>query len=379
MTQIEDLSTPCLLLRREVLEANCARMTARAVGLGVSLRPHMKTAKSAAVAELATRGQDRAITVSTLAEAAYFLGAGFLDITYAVGIVPQKLAAVAELQRRGARLTLITDSLEGAAALVAEAERLAAKFDVLIEIDAGSGRAGLLPEAPELVELGRRLAASSGFSLKGVLTHAGHSYGCRSTEEVAAVAEVERAAAVAAAEALRAAGLPAPVVSVGSTPTALHAEHLEGVTEMRPGVYMLGDLDQMALGSCSAQEIAAGVLARVIGHNRQAGHLLIDAGGLALSKDLSANRFLKDVGYGWLCDRNFTPLAEGLYVADAHQEHGLVKAPGGAPPDFQRYPLGSEVLVLPNHICMTAAAYDGYHVIDGEGEVEDYWRRTGGW
>jgi len=379
VARIEDLSTPCLLLRRQVLAANCARMATRMDGLGVALRPHMKTAKSAAVAALATRGQDRPITVSTLAEAAYFLDAGFDDITYAVGIIPQKLAAAAELQGRGARLTMITDNLEGVTALSEEAARLGASFDFLIEIDCGAGRAGLPPASPAVLELGRRLQDAPGLSLKGVLTHAGHSYGCRSSEEVVAVAEEERSGAVQAAEALRAAGLPAPVVSVGSTPTALHAARLHGVTEMRPGVYMLGDLDQMALGSCSLEEIAAGVLARVIGHNRQAGHLLIDAGGLALSKDLSANRFLDNVGYGRLCDRSFTPLTERLYLAEAHQEHGMVKAPGGAPPPFERYPLGSEVVVLPNHICMTAAAYDGYHVVNGAGEVEDFWPRATGW
>ena len=233
-------------------------------------------------------------------------------MTYAVGILPQKLARVAELQDRGARLTVVTDSLEWAEVLTAEAGRLrdegAAPIPILIEVDCASGRAGLPPEAPELVELGRRLEASPGFALQGILTHAGHSYDCRSVEAVAEVAEVERAAAVTAAEALRAAGLSAPVVSVGSTPTALHARHLEGVTEMRPGVYMLGDLTQVALGSCRAEEIAAAVLTRVIGHNRQAGHLLIDAGGLALSKDLGADSLLPDVGYGRICDRDFKRL-----------------------------------------------------------------------
>ncbi|MEX2642944.1 MAG: alanine racemase, partial [Acetobacterales bacterium] len=69
-----------------------------------------------------------------------------------------------------------------------------------------------------------------------------HSYDSRTEKQAADCAEAERAGAVRAAERLRAAGLPCETVSVGSTPTALHARHLDGVTETRPGVYMLGDL-----------------------------------------------------------------------------------------------------------------------------------------
>jgi D-serine deaminase-like pyridoxal phosphate-dependent protein len=389
MACLDGLDTPCLLLRREVLQANCARMIARADALGVALRPHMKTAKASEVAEIASAGQagrpggKGGITVSTLAEAAFFLEAGFMDMTYAVGIVPQKLAAVSRLQGRGARIAVITDDLDGAAALTAAANRLLAEgaqpIPVLIEVDCGGARAGLPPSAGELVQLGRLLDEAPGFSLEGVLTHAGHSYGCRGIDEVVAVAEAERLSAVEAAEALRSAGLPAPVVSVGSTPTALHARRLDGVTEMRPGVYMLGDLTQMALGSCGCEDIAAAVMARVTGHNRRAGHLLIDAGGLALSKDVSAGNLLEDVGYGRLCGLDFKPLPQALYVDSLHQEHGLVKGKGGSAPDFDRFPLGQPVLVLPNHICMTAAAYDGYHVVSETGEVEGFWRRAVGW
>ena len=35
--------------------------------------------------------------------------------------------------------------------------------------------------------------------------------------------------------------------------------------------------------------------------------------------------------------------------------------------------------VLPNHSDMTAAAFDKYFVIDGQGDVVDVWPRANGW
>ena len=162
-----------------------------------------------------------------------------------------------------------------------------------------------------------------------MLTHAGQSYGAAGIEEIQQIAEQERVAVTCAADRLRALGLEVPAVSVGSTPTALHARSLAGVTDMRPGVYTLFDLAQVALGSCSVDDIAVSVLATVIGHNRRAGLMLIDAGALALSKDVSGNRAGRQVGYGLVCPATGGGPSEGLVVADVHQEHGLVAGEGG--------------------------------------------------
>jgi len=376
--KLADLMTPALILDRAILARNCAAMAARMASHGVRLRPHLKTAKAARVAEIATAGQFGGITVSTLAEARYFADHGVRDMTYAVGIVPAKLDQVAALQSGGVRLTLLTDSLETARGVAARAAALDAEFHLLIEIDCGGRRGGLVPEAAELLALGRLINDESRLTLEGVLTHAGQSYHCRSTAELQAVAEAERAAVAKAAERLRGAGLPCPVVSAGSTPTAVHALSLDGVTEMRPGVYMFGDLDQVGIGSCTREDIALSVLARVIGHNRAAGRILIDAGALALSKDTSAGEFMTAVGYGLVCDASSLRPLDGLHVTEVHQEHGLVAAAGGAPP-YEALSPGSLVRILPNHACITAAAYPAYRVVEGGDEVVAVWERVSGW
>lgn len=370
--RLADLPTPCLVLDRPRLERNLERMQARMEALGVSLRPHLKTAKSADIAGRAIGLGARGITVSTLKEARYFLDAGIADILYAVGMVPARLDTVAALRADGADLAIVTDNVGVAQAIAAHD----GEFPVLIEVDTGGRRAGVLPDDPVLVDIGSVLHGGPRTRLAGVMTHAGHAYHASDPAEVRAIAAAERDGIVAAARTLRNAGLPCPVVSAGSTPTAMAADHLDGVTEMRPGVYMFGDLDQQAIGSCGRDDIALGVLASVIGHNRAAGTLLVDAGGLALSKDRSANEFRPEVGYGEVCDAETAAPLAGLYVTDCHQEHGIVPVPD--PTLYDRLPVGAVVRVLPNHACMTAAAWESYAVVE-DGTVVGEWRRINGW
>ena len=298
---LSDLATPCLTLDQSRLEANIRVMHGRVAALGVALRPHAKTAKSAEVMRKAVAGQAGGITVSTVAEAEYFFAHGFRDMIYAATVVPAKLDRVAALNRRGADLKLISDDVDVAAAIAAHGE----PHRVLIEIDCGEHRTGVAADGAELAAIAEALTASGGaVELAGVLTHAGHSYLCRDGAAAAEVAEAERAAAVAAAERLRAAGHSCLIVSVGSTPTALHARHLDGVSEARPGVFVFGDLFQAGIGSCDRDDIAVGVLATVIAHNRAGDALMIDAGGLALSKDRSTAGLGADgdCGYGVVVD-----------------------------------------------------------------------------
>ena len=380
--KISELDTPALILDRARLAANIARMSARARELGVDLRPHVKTAKSAEVGRLATAGHSGGVTVSTLKEAEYFAERGFTDLVYGVGIALPKLDRVAALQAKGAHVAVLTDNLEVARGIGLRAEALGAHFEVLIELDTGDGRAGMAPESDALIGIGQALDGARGVSLRGVLTHAGHSYGCRSVAEVEEVAEAERAGAVQGAERLRAAGLPCPVVSVGSTPTAMHAKNLDGVTEMRPGVYVFNDVFQAEIGSCGLEDIALSVLTTVTGHHRARGELVIDAGGLALSKDRSTAAGPRDVGYGLVVEAAGGASLPELQVVRVSQEHGIVAAPGGGLP-FDALPPGARLRILPNHACFTAAAYEQYHVVDGNDgageEIIETWDRVNGW
>ena len=377
--KLSDLDTPSLILDRSILDRNAKAMTERAKSLGVQLRPHMKTAKSVDVARLATEGNFGGITVSTLKEAEYFADNGIGDIVYAVSIVPDKTPRFAALLNKGIDVAVITDRVDVARAVGERCSELGVNVDVLIELDTGEHRSGVLPDSQELIEIGRALDETPGVSLRGVLTHAGDSYQCRSIEAIQDIAEEERAGTVGAAERLRQAGLPCPVVSVGSTPTVVHARHLDDVTEVRCGVYMFGDVFQSEIHSCSMGDIAVSVLATVIGHREGLNSALIDAGALALSKDRStgAEGLPEDIGFGLVMDENGLGRIDGIRVTHVYQEHGLLTCEGGFP--FDKLPIGARVRVYPNHSCLTAAMYDTYQVVEGPDYVIAQWPRINGW
>ncbi len=366
---LDDLPTPCLVLDLGVLRRNLAAMRdAVARHPGLRLRPHLKTAKSREVARLATPDFGP-ITVSTLAEAGYFAEGGWRDQVYAVGVTPAKLDAVAALNAAGAEVKVVTDDPEVARAIAAHPGPLRA----LVEVDVGEARGGLPPDSGALPAV----AAALGDRLAGLLSHSGHSYNGRTADEIAAVAEAERAGILAAAERLRAAGHAVPIVSVGSSPTALHARRMDGVTEVRAGVYMFGDLFQAQLGTHAPGDIAVTVLASVIGRRPDRNTLLLDAGALALSRDRSTQAAPRDCGFGLVLDADGRPNLGEAVVARAYQEHGEVQAPTPLP--FHRLPVGARLRVAPNHSCLTAAAHDRYHVVDGGREVVAVWDRVNGW
>lgn len=367
--KLEDLLTPCLVLDKGILERNLRRMSETVRRNGVALRPHLKTAKSAEVARMATRGEAGGITVSTLAEAEYFADHGFRDVLVAAAQPPQKLDRAAALSDRGVKVGLVTDDIVSAQAIA----RHRGAFRVLIEIDSGDRRAGIDADDDALIEIARAL----GEKCAGVMTHAGHSYDCRDVSCIKDVAEIERAAVVRAASRLRDAGIECEVVSVGSTPTMTHAENLEGVTEARPGVYMFQDLFQAEIGSCGKGDIALTVLASVIGLKQAENRFLVDAGALALSKDRSTQATGHDSGYGGVWDLDGRPAFGGCVIRRAYQEHGVAESEGALP--FDQLRVGAKVRIAPNHSCITAAAHDRYYVVDGSREVIAEWDRINGW
>ena len=364
--KLSDLPTPCLVLDRTRLRNNIDTMARTLARHAVPLRPHMKTAKSIDVARLVLAGQPGGITVSTLAEAEYFSAHGIVDILLAVGITPKKLDQIAKLNAAGGGVMVITDDPATATAIAGHDRPPRA----LIEIDTGEHRGGIAPGDGALLELAKIL----GPNLAGVLTHAGHSYAGRSTTEMAAIAEAERAGIVAAAQRLRQAGYACDIVSAGSSPTAMHAKNLDGLTEMRAGVYMFGDLFQAEIGTHAIDDIAVTVLASVIG--RRAGKLLVDAGGLALSKDRSTEATGYDYGFGLVLDTAGQRSFGHSLVRQAYQEHGVIEIDGNHPIDLA---IGGHVRIAPNHACMTAAAHDRYYVVDGGNEVVAVWPRVNGW
>jgi D-serine deaminase-like pyridoxal phosphate-dependent protein len=351
-------------------------MLAKCRAVGVGLRPHLKTLKSIDAARFAIDPTHGGIAVSTLREAEYFAGHGIGDIQYAVCMTADKLLRAKTVAESIARFSFFLDSIETARAVVAAEPPSNGPFYVWIEIDSGEHRTGLDPDDPALIEIAAILRDGA-VRLAGVATHGGHSYGARTAEMLAEIAEQERVAVVSAAGRLGASGFEVPGVSAGSSPTASHMVSADGLTEVRAGVYTAGDLFQAGIGSNAESDIAVSVLASVIGRNAARGRVVIDAGGLALSKDRSTAALNRDCGYGLVVDLDGEPTFGRIIVGGVHQEHGEID--GVSPEIFARLAIDAKVRVLPNHVCMTAAPYDHYLVVDGGSEIVDRWDKVSGW
>lgn len=372
-----DLQTPCLVLDVDRMDRNIARLRTKLDGLGVTLRPHLKTAKSVEVARRMMSTPQGPATVSTLREAELFAEAGITDVIYAVGVTPSKLAKVIELRRGGCDLAVLLDTVEQAQAVASASREAGIIIPALIEIDCDGHRSGILPGNADRL---RAIAAAlvDGGELRGVLTHAGGSYSARG-DKLKDFADTERKAVVEAATILRKAGYACPIVSMGSTPTAHNAVVLDGVTEVRAGVFIFFDLVMAGIGICKVEDIAISVLATVIGHQREKGWILIDAGWMAMSQDKGTSKQEVNQGYGLVCDVSGQPF-DNLILADANQEHGIITVRPGSDAGLPALQIGDRVRILPNHACATGAQHQAYHVVRGECDlVEDEWQRFGGW
>ena len=338
---LANIDTPAALVDLDRLEANVGRMAEFAAQHGVALRPHAKSHKSAAIAARQRAAGATGLTVAKLDEAEAFVDAGFADVFIANEVVgASKWARLVALAQR-ASVSVGVDNLEVACGLAETAQQAGATVDVLIEVDSGLQRAGVLPGQATLA-LAEPLAALAGLRLIGIFTHAGHAYGAASPAEVARIGRAEGEVLVSTAELLRAHGIPCPVVSVGSTPTALSAGAVPGVTELRPGNYVFYDRMQVGLGSASLGECALTVLATV-SSCPAANRAVIDAGSKTFALDRGAHGVESVLGFG-------EDLATGLTLDHLSEEHGVIALHAG-----QQAPrVGQRLRFVPNHACTVA-------------------------
>ncbi|MFZ1700626.1 MAG: alanine racemase [Pyrinomonadaceae bacterium] len=372
--ELSRVPTPSLLLDAGRVRQNAVRMGEVAHSEGVRLRPHIKTHKCVEVARIQTAGHDGGVTVSTLAEARAFAANGFDDITYAVPIEQGKFAEVIDIIRGGVDLNVITDDVATAGLLDAAAAEANVQIGVFLKVDCGYHRCGVEPDEPAAMAIPRAISDATNLDLVGILTHAGHSYHARTKEELLATARQERDVMVEFSERLRCDGIEVPTVSIGSTPTMSAIDHLDGIDEIRPGNYIFFDAFQATLGSCGFDDCALTVLTAVTHVSQQHRKIIVDAGGIALSKDRGAVEFDAGCGYGRVLDLEGSDL--GLRVGSLSQEHGEILVEDDT--IFDTILVGSRLRILANHSCLTAAQHTHYNVLD-DGEIVDRWKIHSGW
>jgi D-serine deaminase-like pyridoxal phosphate-dependent protein len=336
---VDELDTPTVLVDLDVLERNIERMAHFARQHGVSLRPHTKTHKTLGVALRQQAAGLNGLTVAKLDEAEAYLSAGFDDLLVANEVVgADKWQRLVDFQMRGS-VAVGLDSREAADGLNAIASAAGVSVPVLVEVDSGLRRAGVLPGAPTLA-LAEHVARLASLRLRGVFTHAGHAYGAASPAEVARIGEHEGKVLVETAALLRADRLACEVVSVGSTPTAMHSGKVAGVTEIRPGNYVFYDRMQVGLGVATLDDCALSVLVRVISRP-DATRAVLDAGSKTFALDRGAHGMDALAGFGQ--DRE-----HGLVLQRLSEEHAVCEV------QHQRIRVGDRLRIVPNHACTVA-------------------------
>ena len=359
-TPLAEIDTPALLVDLRRLEANLENMQEKADHAGVRLRPHTKTHRAPAIARKQLAIGAKGVTVAKLGEAEVMASQGICDIFVANEIAGTlKIHRLLALLRNVERLAVGVDDPVHVSMLAEGLRAESLPLDVMIDVDTGGSRTGLLPGKPVL-EMARIIASAPGLRLRGIFTHDGHSYGAGSREEVRAISFRSQSLMVETAELLRNSGIPVEDVSVGSTPSLLLGEIQGGVTEIRPGNYAFLDATQSRiLGTCEgcAQTVLATVISRPTPER-----VVLDAGSKSLSESVQqapgANR---GSSYGRL------KAHPGIFIEKIYEEHSCFTIQAGSGLDF---PIGRKLEIIANHACMATNMFD---VILGirDGRVEE--------
>jgi D-serine deaminase-like pyridoxal phosphate-dependent protein len=375
------MTVPGLVVDEDVLDRNLAAMAQDAARRGIALRPHVKTHKCLEIARRQLGLGAIGLSVATVGEAEVFADGGFADlfIAYPVWAGGGRGERLARLARRVA--LLVGADSPAAVRRLAGALGDGATAGVMVEVDCGLARSGVAPRDAAAVAAE---AAAAGLEVAGVFTFPGHSYAPGAGPAAAAD---EAAALAQAAGALEAAGIPCPVRSGGSTPTAALAQG-GAVTELRPGVYAFNDAQQVTLGTCGMGEVALAAVATVVSVPT-AGRFVLDAGSKILGPDRPA----------WAPGHGLLPGYPGWRVSGLWEHHAVVtRAPAGAGPHGagtaaghggpaedggpaadgepaagdEPPKVGERVIVVPNHVCTAVNLASELYVMR-DGKVSGRW------
>ena len=333
---VERIETPALLVDLDVMEANIRRWQAAADAAGVAFRPHVKTHKAPNVAALQLAAGAVGLAVAKVAEAEVFAAAGCRDLTVAYPVVgPEKWRRLAELAR-ACTITVNVESEIAARGLSVAAVAAGSVLRVHVDVDTGAHRCGVAAEVAE--DLCRIVLGLPGLELDGITTFRHVIFLGAAGRSLEEVGREEGELMVALAERLRTAGVPIRTVAVGSTPTALAAATVPGVTEVRAGTYVFGDALMTTLGAVAEADVALSVLCTVVSRPVP-GRATVDGGSKTFAADVPASAFAGLTGYG------------RVVGADAHlegmtEEHGFVRLGAGVEPT-----IGERLRIVPNHVC----------------------------
>jgi len=344
-----EISRPTLVVDKEVSLNNIERMAQKAAQHNLQLRPHFKTHQSAAIGEWFKLYGVKAITVSSVQMAEYFAANGWKDITIAFSV---NLLEIANINRLAdsVSLNILVENKDAANEL---AKRITKKLGVFIKIDTGYNRTGIpssrLNTIDAILEI---LKTNNKLSFKGFLTHTGHTYQAKSTNEIYS-SHFDALLKLKSLKRRYQKDYPQVQISMGDTPSASICGNFSDVDEIRPGNFVFYDLMQHSLGVCNIEDIAVKVVCPVVAKHLSRNEIVIYGGAVHFSKDTVQNTDGKQL-YGRVIiekDGEKTLLDTKNYLSKLSQEHGILKV---TPSNFKLFNVGDLVEIIPVHSCLTA-------------------------
>jgi D-serine deaminase-like pyridoxal phosphate-dependent protein len=356
------ITRPTAILNESIARTNIRRMAEKARQQGVQFRPHFKTHQSAVIGDWFREAGVQAITVSSVEMAAYFAAHGWTDITIAFPVNWREIAAINDLAGR-VDLGLVVESVETAEFLAAN---LSAPVGVWLKIDTGYHRTGIpWDNGDRLRTVAAAVQDGAKMALRGLLTHAGHSYGARTPAELQTIYDDTVQNLAAARIVLAGEEITGLTNSLGDTPCCSVVQDFSAVEEIRPGNFVFYDLTQVQIGACQREDIAVAVACPVVALHPDDHKIVIYGGGVHLSKEAlvqsDGSRHYGELAIptadGW------QPFGPENTLVSLSQEHGIIHASAAL---MSQVKIGDLLLVLPVHSCMTVNLLKQYHTLEGQ-------------
>ena len=349
-----DIETPVPLVDLDRLAVNLDRMAAYAAMHQLALRPHVKTHKSSRIAAEQMRLGAVGLTVATPREL-QVMSEVTDDIFLAHPPLGAKVRRVLTFSD-DVQLRISVDSHVAIEQLGTACRQRDQTVDVLVEVDFGMKRMGV-SDPGDAIRLAGAIRRQPGLRYRGICFYPGHIRQPVTQQEGLIEALCGDLHHVLAA--LDDAGLPAEIVSGGSTPAAFRMHLIPGLTEIRPGTYVFNDRDTYAMGACAWEDCALTVLATVIS-DAVPDQVVIDAGVKALGRE--PIRVQDGGGYGAVLDY------PEVTVSRMSEEHGILDLSDSV----WRPRVGDQVRIVPNHACIVTHLFDAMLGVRGD-IVETWW------
>lgn len=356
-----EIIRPTLVVDKEICLRNIEKMVKKAATYKLKFRPHFKTHQSAKIGEWFKLFGVDAITVSSVRMAEYFAANGWKDITIAF---PVNILEIENINRLAAniKLNILVENKEAAKVVT---NRISHLLGIYIKIDTGHHRTGILPSKTSLISaIIKLISENQKIVFKGFLTHTGHTYLAKSTNEIYS-RHFDALLKLKSLKQKFKKDFPNLEISLGDTPSASICTTFDGVDEIRPGNFVFYDLMQQNLGVCKMEDIAVRMVCPVISKHLSRNEIIVYCGAVHISKDSITNVNGKNMFGRIIISKNGkNNLLDPLnYVSKLSQEHGTLKVIQN---QFNNFKVGDLIEIIPVHSCLTANLIGHYQTTDGE-------------